>query len=588
LNLAKTAAMKSESQAVSQNRHLIKLESFLLKYPGIVSFSITFILLCFQLFFIRPYFQNDDDVYKILLARGFGVCYTATPYFIASNIALGYFFVKWFSWFPSFPWYGWFLYAVQFLSIWSIFWILCLRNSGWFKVVLFIISCLGIQFIFFTFLQFTMTSMMAAGAGGFLFLFSTELSSRRLRNIARLFSGTLILLSWLIRPGALLAIGLAMVPLFFFKMKEGNLRVVLLKQWKFIAVMVSMMFFASLFDFVWYQKNQDWKNYQSYILQVRALHEFRSLDYSLETKPLFASVGWSENDLLLFGNGYWMDQQKYSLNKIKTLKDQFPMMGSEGKPASVHSLQELFSYFWDQRFLLYFFLFWIFCGRRYFWFLLVQLTWIIYIFLFLLYFMKLIDEITVPMLAYLANVAVFYAEPPFFMKRKKSLKEYLLPGIGSLLLCLIFIFAFPNLRNFYVENLEWKKTEIELRDCLKQINPAQNQLYIMWAFPFTHFSAFDTFDCLRPFHMIPLCSIEGSPATTETLKKFKIENVFKEAVDNPNIFIIYNKLQGMHYYRYLQENAHQITYVKKVYDFPDFQVFTIHLAKDLFEKKQIN
>jgi hypothetical protein len=203
--------------------------------------------------------------------------------------------------------------------------------------------------------------------------------------------------------------------------------------------------------------------------------------------------------------------------------------------------------------------------------------------------MKLIDEVTVPILAYLSNVAIFYAEPVSFPRDNKNpLGVYLLSGIRILLLCAAFIFSIPTLRGFYLENLQRQKIESELRTCLKQMNPLETQLYIMWAFPFGQFNAFDTFDCLRPFHMISLSPTQRSPATAETLQMFKIENVFKAAVDNPNIFMIYNKLQGMHYYTYLQENAHQITYAKKVYDFPYFQVFTIHMAKDLLAKNQTN
>jgi hypothetical protein len=572
--------MKRAFNDFAKNQYLKRLESGPLQYPTIVSFSITLILLCIQLYFIKPYFLVNDDIYKILLVKGIGITSAPTPYFILSNVLLGLFFVKWYAWFPSVPLYSYLLCAVQFLSLWAFLWILCLKSTRWFHLFLFIVSCLGVQFIFFTYLQFTEAASMAAAVGILLFVFSTK-TFPGCRPCAWIFSGVLLLFSWLIRPDSFLLVLLASTPLILFELWGASPRVIFKEQWKFVTAVALLMLLSSGFNFVWFQKHEDWKDFQRFALELQRTLEFQSCDYSPVTKPIFDSVGWSENDYWLFKDWYFMDPEKFSISNFEKFRAQFPRMGSEGKIGSFHSPMELFGSFWDKRILLYFFVFWAFCRGSAFRFLFIQLSWIALIFLFLIYFMKATDRVTLPLLAYLMNLAIFYAERPFSTDAQTgSTLSRFLPWPRIILLCAAFAFVFPQLKNYYLQDLEKQKLENQMKVCLKQLHPSEKQLYVMLQFPFEVFNVFDDFECLRPFRIFFSSVNERCPAAMNILKEFKVKDVFRDAVDNPNIFMICNQEEGLHYYTYLKENFHMTIYARKILDCGFLKVFSIHSRQE--------
>jgi hypothetical protein len=534
------------------------------------------ILLFIQLHFIKPYFLVNDDIYKVFLAKGIGMASTPTPYFILSSILLGLFFVKCYAWFPSFPSYSLFLCAVQFLSLWAFLWVLCLRPSRWVSVVLFLVSCLGVEFIFFTYLQFTQTASMAAASGVLVFIFSTGLPPGGRRLGAWVFSGALFVSSWLLRPDSFLLILLASAPLALVQLKQANLRA-LKQQWKFVSTVVALVFLAAGLQFAWFQKHRDWKDFQRFAVDIQRIVEFQAPLYSPKTKPVFDSAGWSENDYWFFRNWYFMDPEKFSVSNLDKLRAGFPRADSEGKRGSFHSLMDLFDSYWDLRILLYFFVFLAFCRGNVFRFLLAQWAWISLIFLFLIYFMKATDRVTLPLLAYLMNLAIYGAEPPFSKGgRKGSTPGVFLPWARAALLGGAFLLAFPNLENYYLQNLEKQRVEYRLKSCLQQLRPSDKQLYIMLEFPFEAFNAFDDFECFQPFRIFFASAMERCPAQMETLENFKIEDPFKEAVDNPNILMICTTEEGLHYHTYMLEHFRKNVFARRVFDGGYFKVFTLH------------
>ncbi len=572
--------MKRAFNDSAQSLDLKRIESFSLQFPILVSFSITFILLCLQLYFIKPYFLVNDDIYKLLLVKGIGITSAPTPFFILSNILLGLFFMKWYAWFPSVPLYSCLLCAVQFLSLWAFLWILCLRSTWWFHLLLFVVSCAGVHFIFFTYLQFTEAASTAAAAGILLFVFSMKPDPGH-RTHARIFSGILLMSSWLIRPDSFLIVLLASAPLVLFELRKVDPEAILKEQWKFFSAIILLIFLSAGFNFAWFQKHQDWKDFQSFAVELQKTLEFQSSDYSPKTKPVFDSVGWSENDYWLFRDWYFMDQQKFSISNFRKFRAQFPRMGTEGKRGSFSSPMELFASSWDKRIFLYFCVFWVFCRGSVFRFLFVQFLWIGLIFLFLIYFMKATDRVTLPLLAYLMNLAIYYAERPSTGDLGGgSILERFLPWSKIILLCVAFAAAFPEVKDYYLQNLQNQKTENQVKVCLKQLHPSEKQLYIMLQFPFEIFNAFDDLECLRPFRIFFASVNERSPTSIKVLDEFKIKDVFRDAVDNPNIFMICNREEGLHYYAYLKENYHINIYAQKIYDCGYFKVFSIHSRKE--------
>lgn len=547
--------------------------------PGLISFLVTIALLVGQLSFTRPYFLVSDDILKILLVKGIGVNSNPTPYFVQSNVLLGFFFIKIFSWFPHFPAYTWFLCLVQFFSEWSLLWVLLLTGPAWWRTALFILTCLGYQFLFFTYLQFTITALLAAGMGFLLFHFAGEKAFHDRRFSLLTFSGSLFFVAGLIRLDSLGLVLLAAVPLWMLRAQRSGVKIFFGENWKFLAVTAFLVIAPVGFNFAWFQGHGEWKDHESFIEEVQKLLVYQGPDYSSQNKPLFDSVGWSENDYWLFRNWYFLDADKFSLSNIRKLRDQLPLFNPGQKIGSFQSLSDLLFSPWDGRMALCFLVLLFFCRGKA-GFLAVQFLWINLIFLFLLYFLKATDRLTLPLLAFLINLAVFYAQVPSFqLSARRPRKEILLAWGGIALLGGGGLLAVPALVSNHAENLERRKIEARVREDLRLLNPTDRQLYDMWDFPFELIGAFDDLECFRPFHLFTHFAIQRSPATLETLQKFGVGDILRDAVDNPNILVICNQEQGRHYYVYMRERYGRTIFAQKVLDGGVFKVFTIHSRK---------
>lgn len=545
-----------------------------------MALTITAILLSVQLFFIRPYYLVNDDLFKVLLARGVGWDMATTPYFLSSNVLLGYVFTKLYVWFPKLPWYPIFLLAVQALCYWSLLWALFLKPFRKFSTILFILSFAATQFIFFAFFQFTIASILSGTTGLLLWGLSNEPIFERKIHWFWVLSGILLTSSWLIRAnGAELAF-LAVLPFLFFIIRRTGFRPFFQRQWKFMLAVGSIILLASVFEFAWYANHSDWKDFLFFMSKAKKLQQYYSESYSAGTKQIFDSVGWSANDLWMFQNWYWMDLPKFSLEHIQKLLEQLPRNVWGHKINSFDSLFDIFSSYWDQRMLVYFLLFCFFCGRNMSKFLLAQALWIMLIFSLLLIYMKAIDRVTLPLLAYLINLIVLYAEPPVLLaKGQGSFARYALDRSRLLLLILGFVCIYPAARLYYRQNQERRAVEANVRECLKELKPMPQQLYVMWGFQFELFRVFDNYDCFKPIHMFATSFIQRSPIYDRTLKGLASKNIFLDMVDNPNILMICNPQQGAHYHDYIKENFHKEIYARKVYECPYFKVFTIHSKK---------
>jgi hypothetical protein len=543
--------------------------------PEFLSALITLLLLALQLCFIRPYFLVNDDIFKVLMVKGIGVSLSPTPYFLYSNVLLGMLFLKMNAWFPNLPFYALFLFGVQCLSLWVFLWVLWLKFSGWFHQVLFVVSVFAAQFIFFYYLHFTMTSMMAASAGVFAFCVSIEPQLEKRRWCLFLAAGVLWILSWLIRENAFWAILLVSAPLMGFQALQAGFKTFFKRQWKFVVVVGGVIFLTGAFDRAWFEKNIDWKNFQDFNAQASRFQQFHPRIYSNETQPAFDSVGWSQNDFWLFTHWYWLDMQKLNTNTLARLEKEIPSEKGVSWEGSFGSLLDLLNYFWNDRIVLYFFIFCTFCRKKELLFLLAQFGWILIVFEVLIRYLKATDQVTSPILVFLMCSAIFLAQTPTLPVRPEQRISHLWFWSRALLLIFGLIMTGPCLQLYHSKNVETQKAEAQMRICLQQLHPTENQLYITWSFPYELFRAFDNYECFRSFNMVSSSFIQRSPASLAILDRFGVKNIFRDAVNNPKIFMICDAEQGVHYHEYLKENFHEDIRAKKVYDFPYFKVFSI-------------
>jgi hypothetical protein len=540
--------------------------------PAFFSFTITVILLAIQLFFIRPFYLVNDDIFKILTVKGFAADPTPSPFVGYSNILLGYLLMKLFAWVPDFPWYGWLLCLVQFLSFWVFLWLLRLKSSRWFHLSLFTGVWAGLFFIFFTYLQFTMTALLAAFAGMMVFLMNGEGRPEPRQEGLLWASGFLVIVSALIRLDSLLVALLVALPLILFRWMEKDFRGYARRQGPYLGTVFLGVLILTAFNASWFHEDKAWAEYLRFDKARVELQDYRITQYSPQTKPYFDSVGWSENDLWLFKNWYYVNPDKFNADLFQKLGAHFSRIGSAGKTASYPSLSDLFLSNWSSRMMIGFAVLLFFCSRFSRKYLLIQWLWVALVFLALIYFYRAPERVTLPILAFLVMLSMFYAENPF----ENPTGGPWVSRLKVLVLLFVFALSLSSPWDYYRQNGGKRMAQDQLRDFLNQVKPNDHQLYEVWYFPFEELGAFDSLECLRPFHLFLTSFCQTSPASLRGLERFGVREPLRDAVDNPNVLFVCSTEEGLHYYQYMKETYHRTIYAVPVFKCVHFEVFSIH------------
>jgi hypothetical protein len=552
------------------------------KLPAFYSFTVILTLLSIQLFLISPFYMTADDIFKVLIVKGIASNSIPTPYVPTSNILMGNMLIRLFAWIPSFPWYGWFLCAVQFLTFWCFLWLLCQGPFRWLNLALFISLWMTIFFIFFVLFQFNMTALLAAFVGLMVLFTNAESFGGGHNNGILALSSLLLLLSALIRMDSLLLALLVSAPLIISRSKEKHFRDFAKRRWGLLILVFLGVLFLEAANFVWYQSDKSWNEYYHREQARIILQEYQVTQYTPETKPYFDSVGWSENDYWLFKHWYQAGPVKFNETNFKKLGSFFPRIGSSGKTYSCHSLIELFSCDWDLRLALCFFLLLIFSSRSSRIYLLVQWFWILLVFLILIYFYKTPDRVNMPILAFLVMLSVFYTENPL----ENQTKAHWFGWVKAFVLLVAFVFSLSLPWRYYQQNYWRRLSQDQMHRYLTMLNSQDNQLYVVWTFPFEEFGVFDNLESLKPFHL-SLNAYQDCPFSLKGLERFGVRDPLRDAVDNPNVFFICSAEEGWHYHQYMKETYHEKIYAVPVFKSKYFETFTIHSKKNTEQTKSI-
>lgn len=546
-----------------------------------VSLTITLILFSIQLFFIRPYFLVNDDIFKILMAKGIGPASVPTPFIGYSNIALGYALEQFFSWFPKVPWYTGLLCLAQGAALGAFLWLLCLGKSHWGKkILLFVGLWIAVYFIFFAYLQFSITAALCAQAGVLLWCLGPESFGQGRSVTVPAAAAAFFLTAFLIRQDSFFLMALVSLPLLLFRLRDRHFRDFVRRQKGWMVLAALGMVILGAIHFSWFYSDPAWKRYEQFDQQRLELQDYRIADYTVESKPFFDSAGWSENDFWLFKNWFFTNPTKFNASRFKELAADFPRIGGAGKTASFHSLGELLASSWDRRILLFFLLFLALCPGVSFRFLLAQFSWVILVLLVLIYGFRAPDRVTLPILVFLMNLAVFYAEQFF--------DPIAGPGFGGrcrswawrTLVPLALALSLGSPWDYHLQSIEKTKAEKEMRTFVEQLGPRDNQLYVVWNFPFELIGAFDDFEIFRRFHMDGLNFSQVCPTQLDTLRRFRLEDPFRDAVDRKDVFLVCTTEQGLRYHEYLEENYRLHIYARPVFECGYFKVFSIHSGKE--------
>jgi hypothetical protein len=187
--------------------------------------------------------------------------------------------------------------------------------------------------------------------------------------------------------------------------------------------------------------------------------------------------------------------------------------------------------------------------------------------------------VTLPITAYLVMLSIFYAEQPSAYKFGESW----ISSLRLIILPVVFCFSLSAPLFYHRDNLGKRLAQDQLHAFLSMVKPQDNQLYVTWAFPYEELGVFDNLDCLKPFHLFLTAFCQTSPASLKGLERFGVREPLQDAVDNPNVFVMCNQDDGLHYHRYMEENYHREIYAVPVFKCIHFEIYSIHTRKKMNE-----
>ena len=551
-----------------------------LKKPFLASVLLITFLLGLQFFFFKPYFQLNDDTFKAFFAEGVGTNLIPSEYIGYSNCLWGFALKTFYTLLPGIAWYGLLILLIQAFSLLAFLYSLLLTPHSRFKTLLFLIAWVSFYFLFFSKIQYTATSCLAAQSGLFLAISLWRNRESDSCPWGSCLSGFLLFFSSLVRLEGFLITIITALPLlvFLFLNADKSDRLEFFRTKKvFLLVLSSMILFGAAFNYCWYEHDPGWREFNKFDKERVEFQDYRITEYTDQTKPFFDSVGWTQNDYRMFLHWYYMDTTIFSPEKISVLKAHFPRVGSKNKTISFESLSALLGSYGGQAFLMFFLTFLLFLPTEAFRLLLFQLVWLLSLLTFLIYYYRAPDHVFVPLFVLLLNTAIFFSTvdfKDFFIKKRKWLVL-----IGLFFLVIATASSLYVFDQFHQQNLHIRELEKGLDDSVHLLAPKDDQLYVVSCFPYETFNALDNFNIYKNFHLFELAVYQRGPDAKKMLDHFGIKDLFLNMVDNPNIFLICSPEEGSLYQTYMREKHHLDIYPELYFNNPYFRAYRIHSAK---------
>ncbi len=561
--------------------------------PFLSSFLLTFSFVATSMALFRPYFYNIDDYLILLLLKGVGIASAPSEMVQHVNILLCRALVSLYKLFPHFQWYSAFQALTLFLSFWAILASLQIGSKGLFKTVLFFLSSLGMIFFFFSFMQYTQTASLAA-IGGF-FLLASLWNSENPRHRYKIFTlaFALILISISLRFAAFSQIVLASIPSAIYLAWGKKVTPVRLSILRFLACTAAIAVAAMSYHHYVYNRDPAWADYIRFEGPRTQLTDFQDPVYTENTKPFFDSIGWSLNDYYMFENWIYMDKDIYNYDTLKKITDYFPRFGFNKNISS--SRPVIFSNSLVQTAAAFFLVFLAFLPARALRLSIANTLWLLIIFIFMTLFLKISWRVCLPPIMFLMYMNLFGIE--LVSGRKITSKGIMARSakVKYALLFVSFLFSFLLYKDIYSNNRQKiLKTDV-VKETLKDFHPQENQLYasMLSAFPIESFPAFDDFEVFRNINLIQLSWNQRSPTTETMLEKFKVRNLLKDMVDNPNLFFIsFSNAESPNastflysLQTYMMEKYGIEMYLDRVFKCPLFWIFRFHSGKIMMNQK---
>lgn len=557
---------------------IFKLSFYFSNKPFFSSFLIAACFLSMIYVFFNPHYQYADDIQVLLLLKGVGLVQAPSALNQRENILLCTLLKELYIYFPRFQWYSGLLVLTQFLSFWAMLAAFQWGPHRGFRTFLFIFAAAGLGAYFFSNLQWTMTSSLAGLGAFFLSVALWREKDREPPFIAYLLFFLLVILGAQIRYPSVGLVILVSLPTVWALMRDRTLTPVRKTLVWFMAATALVSCLLVGYNHQFYRRDPGWVKFADFFNQHFELHEARFPVYDAQSKPVFDSVGWTPNDLFMFQDWYFLDENIYSVEKLKKLSAYFPRFGFDKNPG--FTLAQKLSFDTTQIALFFFLaLLWL-IPRGSYRALGLTALWTFLMLAFLMAYEKLPERVFLPALFFLVILCVFFAVPKWKNASLDHKKPTFPAWAAAGLAVLLSLFTAYFLQKEYARNNRWVQCEGLMKTCMEGLHPKDDQLYVLSesAFPFEFNAAFDDFEMFRHFNVVALTWFQRSPTTRTMMNRFGVKDLFKDMVDNPNILIICLDSEVEYYKTHMREKYGLETVFEPVYQCTFFQVCRVHKA----------
>ncbi len=278
-----------------------------------LALSLILNLVLFTLFFaaFSPHYQTNDDRSMMGIASGSRPG-GPSEYLIFINVIIGHILKFLYISLPDFNWYAIVFYALHFIALTAILYVLLKKNRSFYIYVLYLLFFIFFEIPLLARLQFTSTAFVV-GISGLLLLTTVDMQSNYHKKILICILGVvLVVSSGLIRANVLNLLFALWVPyllLQFYKTRKINHVIP-------IAIAFLLFYGAGQYNSNYYQSDPGWSYYRQYNSLRAQITDYPSYRYNDETKEVYEHVGWSANDVSMIRNFVFADTEKYNLEDL--------------------------------------------------------------------------------------------------------------------------------------------------------------------------------------------------------------------------------------------------------------------------------
>lgn len=263
---------------------------------------------------LSPRFLGNDD---FLIADMIDGSYLGEPqpHMVFTNVAIGLLLSSLYDAAGSVPWYGIYLYLVYFTGLAVVIYVVLADDRpGFGGRALALAAYLAVfQMRIGTHIDFTSLALMLGGAGVFLYLYRAPLPRGHWASAVA--AGLMLGAASLVRWHALYGAVLLALPLLALTLRHIPWR----RQALFAATAAAVVLAGSVFQAVYYAGQPGWQAYLDFNSTRGSVHQSPEL---AEMEPaVLAETGWSQNDLDLFQSWFYLDQDVYGIEQLRSITD---------------------------------------------------------------------------------------------------------------------------------------------------------------------------------------------------------------------------------------------------------------------------